>query len=79
MPHLQMIHQPPDYHSPHWYLFALNPTATYLDQVALRHESWTGEMAQWLGVVRGPAFNSQQPQSGSQPSVMGSGALFWCV
>jgi hypothetical protein len=29
-------------------------------------------MAQWL---RGPEFNSQQPQSGSQPSVMGSDAL----
>jgi hypothetical protein len=28
---------------------------------------------------RGPEFNSQQPHGGSQPSVMGSGALFWCV
>jgi hypothetical protein len=28
---------------------------------------------------RGPAFNSQQPHGGSQPSVMGSNALFWCV
>ena len=26
-----------------------------------------------------PEFNSQQPQGGSQPSVMGSGALLWCV
>jgi hypothetical protein len=25
---------------------------------------------------RGPEFNSQQPHGGSQPSVMGSGALF---
>jgi hypothetical protein len=25
---------------------------------------------------RGPEFNSQQPQGGSQPYVMGSGALF---
>jgi hypothetical protein len=24
-------------------------------------------------------FNSQQPHGGSQPSVMGSNALFWCV
>jgi histidinol-phosphate/aromatic aminotransferase/cobyric acid decarboxylase-like protein len=24
-------------------------------------------------------FNSQQPHGGSQPSVMGSDALFWCV
>jgi hypothetical protein len=28
---------------------------------------------------RGPEFNSQQPRGGSQPSVMGSGALSWCV
>jgi hypothetical protein len=26
---------------------------------------------------RGPEFKSQQPHGGSQPSVMGSGALFW--
>ena len=26
---------------------------------------------------RGPKFNSQQPHSGSQPSVVGSDALFW--
>jgi hypothetical protein len=28
---------------------------------------------------RGPEFSSQQPRGGSQPSVMGSDALFWCV
>jgi hypothetical protein len=28
---------------------------------------------------RGPEFNFQQPHGGSQPSVMGSSALFWCV
>jgi hypothetical protein len=28
---------------------------------------------------RGPEFNSQQPRGGSQPSVMGSDVLFWCV
>jgi hypothetical protein len=28
---------------------------------------------------RGPEFNSQQPHGGSQPSVMRSDALFWCV
>jgi hypothetical protein len=28
---------------------------------------------------RGPEFNSQQPHGGSQPSVMGFNALFWCV
>jgi hypothetical protein len=28
---------------------------------------------------RGVEFNSQQPHGGSQPSVMRSGALFWCV
>jgi hypothetical protein len=28
---------------------------------------------------RGPEFNSQQPYGGSQPSVMGSDALFWPI
>jgi hypothetical protein len=28
---------------------------------------------------RGPEFNSQHPHGGSQPSVMGSDALFWCL
>ena len=28
---------------------------------------------------RSPEFNSQQPHDGSQPSVIGSEALFWCV
>jgi len=28
---------------------------------------------------RGPEFKSQQPHGGSQPTVMGSDALFWCV
>jgi hypothetical protein len=28
---------------------------------------------------RGPEFNSQQSHGGSQPSVIGSDALFWCV
>jgi len=28
---------------------------------------------------RGPEFNSQQPHGGSQPPVMRSDALFWCI
>jgi hypothetical protein len=28
---------------------------------------------------RGPEFHFQQPHGGSQPSVMESDALFWCV
>jgi hypothetical protein len=28
---------------------------------------------------RGPEFNSQHPHGGSQPCVIGSHALFWCV
>jgi hypothetical protein len=28
---------------------------------------------------QGPEFNSQQPHGGSQPSVVGSDALFGCV
>ena len=42
-----------------------------------------GEMAQGLRVLtalpEGPEFKSQQPHGGSQPSVMGSDALFWGV
>jgi len=40
-------------------------------------------MAHWLRDTdcssRVPEFNSQQPHGGSQPSVMESDALFWCV
>jgi hypothetical protein len=47
-----------------------------------RHRA--GEMAQRVRVLtastsRGPEFNSQQPHGGSQPPVMRSDALFWCV
>jgi hypothetical protein len=28
---------------------------------------------------RGPEFNSQQPHGGSQSSVKGSDAFYWCV
>jgi hypothetical protein len=28
---------------------------------------------------RGPEFKSQKPHGGSQPSVMRSDALFWCI
>jgi hypothetical protein len=43
-------------------------------------EREAGEMAQWLRALsssEGPEFKSQQPQGGSQPSVMTSDALFW--
>ena len=47
-------------------------------------ELGAGEMVQWLikstgCSSRGPKFNTQQLHGGSQPSVMGSDALFWCV
>ena len=42
-----------------------------------------GEMAQWVKAPNcsseGPEFKSQQPHGGSQPSIMRSNALFWCV
>ena len=43
-----------------------------------------GKMAQHLRAhidcpSRGLEFNSQQPRDGSQPSVMASDALSWCV
>jgi hypothetical protein len=49
----------------------------------LKTKKWAGEMAQWVRVpdcsFKGPEFKSQQPHGGSQPSVMRSDALFWCV
>jgi len=47
----------------------------------IKPNSRAGEMAQCLRALtsRDPKFNSQQPHGGSQPSVMGSDALFWCV
>jgi hypothetical protein len=50
----------------------------------LKSEKWgAGEIAQWLKSSgcssRGSEFNSQQLHGGSQPSVMGSDAFFWCV
>ena len=37
-------------------------------------------MAQRLRTLtRGPEFSSQQPHGGSQPSVIESDALLWCV
>jgi hypothetical protein len=42
-----------------------------------------GEMAQWVRAPdcssKSPEFKSQQPHGGSQPSIMRSDALFWCV
>jgi hypothetical protein len=42
-----------------------------------------GEMAQWVRAPdcssEGPEFKSQQPHGGSQPSIMRSDALFWCL
>jgi hypothetical protein len=42
-----------------------------------------GEMAQWLRALTALpevlSSNSQQPYGGSQPYVIGSDALFWCV
>ena len=52
---------------------------------ASKKGSRAGEMVQWLRALtalpdsRGPEFKSQEPHCGSQPSVMGSDALFWYV
>jgi hypothetical protein len=49
----------------------------------LRVLSGAGEMAQWVRAPdcssEGPAFKSQQPHGGSQPSVTRSDSLFWSV
>jgi hypothetical protein len=44
-------------------------------------EGWRdGSVVKSAGCLfRGPEFNSHQPHGGSQLSVMGSDALFWCV
>jgi hypothetical protein len=45
-----------------------------------KDQGLAGEMAQRLRALAVfPEFNSQQPHGGSQPSVMGSAALFWCI
>jgi len=51
-------------------------------EVSLGYTFRAGEMALVKSTdcsSRGPEFNSQQPHGGSQPFVMGSDALFWCV
>jgi hypothetical protein len=46
-------------------------------------QPWAGEMAQWVIAPdcssEGPKFKSQQPHGGSQPPIMRSDALFWCI
>jgi hypothetical protein len=52
-------------------------------QVTVKVSQWAGEMAQWVRApdcsTEGLKFKSQQPHGGSQPSVMRSDALFWCI
>jgi hypothetical protein len=38
-----------------------------------------GEMAEWLRALTALPEEEQQPRGGSQPSVLGSDAFFWCV
>jgi len=47
----------------------------------IKFEDWSdGSVAKSTDCSsRGPKFNSQQPHGGSQPSVMRTDALFWCV
>jgi hypothetical protein len=49
--------------------------------ISLETHTSAGEMARWLNALTDleVVFNSQQPHGGSQPTVMGSNALFWCV
>jgi hypothetical protein len=42
-------------------------------------ESWLSSFKGSDCSSRGPEFNFEQPHSSSQPSVMGSDALFWCI
>jgi hypothetical protein len=36
-------------------------------------------LVRWLCSSEGPEFKSQQPFDGSQPPIMRTDALFWCV
>jgi hypothetical protein len=52
-------------------------------QCLIKDDGQAGEMAQWVRAPdcssEGPKFKSQQPHGGSQPPVMRSDTLFWCV
>jgi hypothetical protein len=80
---------------PHRYLFAflqfrlgsfgirLSPQALPFFQMGFveKHRGWRdGSVVKSTGCSsRGPEFNSQKPHGDSQPSVIRSAALFWCV
>jgi hypothetical protein len=55
--------------------------ATQRNPVSKNQQGWRdGTEVKSTGCSsRGPEFNSQQSHGGSQPSVMGTGALCWCV
>jgi hypothetical protein len=60
-------------------LAQFNTEVNYLEP---KQNNRAGELAQWLRAkcsFEGPESNSQQPYGGSQPSLMRSDALFWCV
>jgi len=68
----------------HTYAHTHTHTHTHTHKINLsksKGKKGAGEMAQWLKTLtvlpKGPEFSSQQPHGGSQPSVMGSNALFW--
>jgi hypothetical protein len=54
-----------------------------LEQQPTNKVKGAGEMAQQVRAPdcssKGPEFKSQQPHGGSQPSLMRSDSLFWCV
>jgi hypothetical protein len=53
----------------------------YYTEIKRKEKGWRNdsEVKSTDCSYEGPEFNSQQPHGGSQPSVMGSDALFWCV
>jgi hypothetical protein len=75
-------------HLPGIIIFPILPTLEVTLWLSLADEMWAEVFTGWRdgSVVkstdcssRGLEFNSQKPHGGSQPSVMGSDALFWCV
>jgi hypothetical protein len=72
-----------DPQSQSWWLEKIPGVVGWLVFSSFKTRAWAGEMAQWVKAPdcssKGPEFKSQQPHGGSQPSIMRSDALFWCV
>ena len=64
-----------------WFFYKLTLMRSSIIFIIKIWEFGAGEKAQWLRALTAlpEVLNSQQPHGGSQPPVMESNALFWCV